>query len=63
MNSLKPPSGTQIRRLRTRKGWTQARLADLIGVTHVTVSNWERGVFHPGPMAARVIRALMVTTP
>ncbi|MBU2249287.1 MAG: helix-turn-helix domain-containing protein [Gammaproteobacteria bacterium] len=59
--STKPPTGTQIRRLRTRKGWTQARLADLIGVTHVTVSNWERGVFAPNPMAARAIRALIQT--
>jgi transcriptional regulator with XRE-family HTH domain len=33
--------------LRTRSGLTQRQVADLLGVTVSTVSNWERGVQVP----------------
>ena len=36
-----------IRELRESKGWTQLRLANKLGVTPVTVYNWERGRHEP----------------
>ena len=32
-----------IKRLREAKGWTQAQLAERVGVGKRTVGNWERG--------------------
>lgn len=39
-------TGRLIRSLRTRRGVTQAELAQLIGVSDKAVSKWERGVSH-----------------
>lgn len=36
-----------LMKVRTRAGMTQKQLADLLGVTISTVSNWERGVQVP----------------
>lgn len=36
-----------LRKKRTEKGFTQKELGDLIGVTPVTIGNWERGVRQP----------------
>lgn len=36
-----------LRRKRTEKGLTQKELGDLIGVTPVTIGNWERGIRQP----------------
>ena len=33
-----------IKKLRTSAGMNQEQLAELLGVTRQTVSNWERGV-------------------
>ncbi len=44
-----------IRELRQARGWTQLELANAIGVTPVTVFNWERGKYEP---KASQIRAL-----
>jgi len=35
------------RSVRERKGWSQAQLADFLGVERETVANWERGAFRP----------------
>ena len=44
-----------IRQLREAQGWTQLQLAIKLGVTPVTVYNWERGKFEP---KASQLRAL-----
>lgn len=36
-----------IKKLRTSAGMNQEQLAELLGVTRQTVSNWERGVSMP----------------
>jgi transcriptional regulator with XRE-family HTH domain len=37
-----------IKQARTKKGLTQAQLADLLGVTKASVSGWEMDVAQPG---------------
>ena len=36
-------NGTTLRQLRLARGWTQAQLAQYLGVHKITVSRWERG--------------------
>ena len=38
----------QIRKLRKSAGLTQAQLAEKVGVSQATVSEWERGDYLPG---------------
>lgn len=47
-----------IRRLRRRRGWTQADLARRLGTDPVTVSRWERGVSRPRPSALKRLAEL-----
>lgn len=35
------------RTVRTALGWTQTQMAGHMGVTRLTISNWERGKFIP----------------
>src|SRR5688572_25873699 len=44
-----------IQELRKSRGWTQLQLANTLGVTPVTVYNWERGRHEP---KASQLRAL-----
>lgn len=37
----------QIKALRIAQGWTQRQLADMVGVSEMAVSMWERGKSHP----------------
>lgn len=39
--------GRRIKRLREQKRWSQQHLADLLGVSTKSISNWERGKFPP----------------
>src|SRR5438132_11928555 len=48
------PAG-RIRGLRGRLGLTQVRLAELMGVSFVTVSRWENGQSHPSRLALEKI--------
>ncbi|MFW6024037.1 MAG: helix-turn-helix domain-containing protein [Dichotomicrobium sp.] len=38
---------TELRSLRDRLGISQAKVADILGVTRMTVYNWERGLSAP----------------
>ena len=39
--------GEKIRELRGKYGYTQERLAELVGVSHVSISQWENGKAYP----------------
>lgn len=56
----------KLRRLRRWKGWTQARVAALLGVSTNTVARWERYEVTmpdwPARVLARHIRAFDVAT-
>ena len=40
-------SGQALARLRRRKGFSQSRLASLIGLTQGAIANWERDIRAP----------------
>ena len=44
--------GNRVREAREAKGWTQARLAELTGVSRKTVNTVENGIFLPSTMVA-----------
>ncbi len=51
-----------IRELREERGWTQLQLGNKLGVTPVTVYNWERGQHIPtAPQLRALARAFGVT--
>lgn len=39
--------GNRIREFRTKKGMTQKKLGELVGVKHNTISSWESGINAP----------------
>jgi transcriptional regulator with XRE-family HTH domain len=39
----------RLRQARELRGWSQAKLAELLGTDATTVSRWERGLFSPTP--------------
>jgi transcriptional regulator with XRE-family HTH domain len=45
----KPRSNLRLKREREQRGWSQEKLADLIGTTQKIVSRWERGGSVPLP--------------
>ena len=47
--------GTKIAALRKERGWTQAALAELVGVDTETISRFERGVTLPSLVTLEVI--------
>ncbi len=54
---------TRLKRVREQRGWSQAYVADLVGVTTRTVSRWEQGHALPYPtrglnrfLSVRVVR-------
>lgn len=55
--------GLLIQRARTRKRMTQAELADLIGVSRMSVNRWERGRTLPQQYAGVVEEVLEITIP
>ena len=48
-----------IRELREARGWTQLRLAIEVGVTPVTVYNWERGRYEPKASQFRALARVL----
>ncbi len=51
-------TGAQLRRLRKRLAWTQAQLAEALGVTRNTVARWERGELGMRSTADRLARLI-----
>lgn len=48
-----------LREERTRRGWTQAELAERVGVSRKTINTVENGVFIPSTvLALKLARAL-----
>lgn len=48
-----------VRQLRTERGWTQADLAEHLGVSRQTVNSLEKGRYDPSlPLAFRIARVL-----
>jgi len=53
---------SRLREVRTERGWTQAELAERVGVTRKTVNTVENGVFTPSTtLALKLARALGTT--
>ena len=55
------PIGKVIARARHRKRWTQEQLADVLGVSKVAVSNWERGEHFPQRNLGAIEEALGIS--
>ena len=54
-----PELANRLREAREAKGWTQAQLAERIGVSRKTVNTVENGVFTPSTVIAlKLARAL-----
>ncbi len=51
-------TGTALQRLRKRLGWTQAQLAEELGVTRNTVARWERDELGMRATADRLLRVI-----
>jgi transcriptional regulator with XRE-family HTH domain len=50
MTTKSPPGfPTRLRKLRLEHGYTQAALADIVGVHHRTIGWWETGRHKPTP--------------
>jgi len=47
--------------VRARHHWTQAALAQQLGVSLSTIANWEAGRHDPHPVWLRTLRDLLVT--
>jgi transcriptional regulator with XRE-family HTH domain len=47
--------GERIRRARGQAGWSQQKLGDAIGVSRLTVHNYESGKSTPGPVTRQAI--------
>jgi len=55
--------GLLIQRARQRKRMTQQDLADVLGVSRPTVTNWERDTHFPARYAGAIEAALDITLP
>lgn len=55
-------TGANIARLRKSKGVTRARLAEALGISADTVSNWEEGLSSPDASALGALAALLGTS-
>lgn len=49
VTEIKPRANTQLKHFRELRGWSQAKLAELLGTTPVSVSRWETGTMVPTP--------------
>ncbi len=53
-----PPPNRRLRQERIQRNWRQRDLANLLGITPVTVSRWERGSQQPSPYFREKLCAL-----
>lgn len=51
-------TGAEIRELRKALGYTQAKLAEEIGVTANTVARYERDELNPSPPVSKLLKLL-----
>ena len=57
-----PALQNRLRELRGERGWTQAHLAEVVGVTRKTINTVENGVFTPSTvLALKLARAFGLT--
>ena len=52
----------RLREARTERGWTQAELAERVGVTRKTINTVENGVFTPSTTLALKLAQAMETS-
>lgn len=55
--------GEKLRIARRAKGMTQLQLANMIGVKHNSVSDWENGKSKPGPDTIELLCGVLGVTP
>jgi transcriptional regulator with XRE-family HTH domain len=55
-----PAVRDRIHTARAQRRWTQARLAEALGVSASTISKWERGVTQPDPAQRAALARLFV---
>ena len=51
-------TGSQIKELRKNLGYTQARLAEEVGLTPNTIARYERDELKPSPPVLKLLRLL-----
>ncbi len=51
-------NGEQVKNLRLKLGYTQAKLAEEVGVTANTIARYERNEFKPSPPVLKLLRML-----
>jgi putative transcriptional regulator len=51
-------TGTQIKELRKSLGYTQARLAEEVGLTANTIARYERDELKPSPPVLKLLKLL-----
>ena len=52
--------GQAMREARLRRGLSQSKLSSLTGIHCVTLANYERGKFNPGPKNLAKLRLVLV---
>lgn len=52
-----------VRQARDKLGFSQAELAEAVGVTARTIQNWEAGISSPKPPQAKAIERLLKILP
>ncbi len=63
MEGLTIMTGAQIKELRRTLGYTQARLAEEVGVSPNTIARYEREEFKPSPPVMKLLKLLgMIVT-